>query len=162
MILPGVWRSAGYGSMTVSLRRGARTEAGVAAAEALRMGLKKSFLLARRQINLQINSAIIGTTARCLSFGPVTVSLVISWFILKSFWNNDVCVCDNHKFTMMFLLIAASRYKSTAVIFPLHHEKETRLTKTHQQHSGLGSNDKVFKTKQNRRLKRFQMVRSRP
>lgn len=49
MILPDVWRSVGCGKRTVSLRRGARTEAGVAAAVELRMGSKKSFLLSKRQ-----------------------------------------------------------------------------------------------------------------
>lgn len=50
MVLPGVWRSVGYGRRrTVSLRRGARTGAGVAAAVESRMGSKKSFLLSRRQ-----------------------------------------------------------------------------------------------------------------
>lgn len=42
----------GCGKRTVSLRRGARTGAGVAAAVELRMGSKKSFLLSRRQNSL--------------------------------------------------------------------------------------------------------------
>lgn len=49
MILPGASRSVGCGKRTVSLRRGARTGAGVAAAAESRMGSKKSFLLSRRQ-----------------------------------------------------------------------------------------------------------------
>ena len=51
MILPGVWRSVGYGRRTVSLRRGARTGAGVAAVVEWRRprALRKSFLLMRRQ-----------------------------------------------------------------------------------------------------------------
>ena len=50
MILPAVWRSVGCGRRTVSLRGGARTGEGVAAAVESRMGSKKSFLLSRRKM----------------------------------------------------------------------------------------------------------------
>lgn len=49
MVLPAVWRSVGCGERVVSLRRGARTGAGVVAAAEWRTGSKKSFLLSTRQ-----------------------------------------------------------------------------------------------------------------
>lgn len=82
MISPAVWRSVGCGRRTASLRRGARTGAGVAAAVELRMGSKKSFLLSRRQIvwsmfkwmHLPTHGLSLlywDTTVWCLSFKPV-------------------------------------------------------------------------------------------
>lgn len=47
--VPVFWRSVGCGRSTVSLRRGAKTGEGAAAGVELRTGLKKSFLLLRRQ-----------------------------------------------------------------------------------------------------------------